>query len=54
VEAGLSEETKRTKIDLLHVEALITTEGEQKYADMTYHLIPDKTCLLVAGEKMEV
>ncbi len=49
VAAGLSEETKRMIIDLLDVEVLITTEGEQKYADVTCHLILDKARLLVAG-----
>lgn len=49
VEAGLSEETKRTIIDLLDVEVLITTEGDTKYADVTCHLVLDKARLLVAG-----
>ena len=49
VEAGLSEETKRTIIDLLDVEVAITTEGQNKYADVTCHLILDKARLLVAG-----
>jgi hypothetical protein len=49
VEAGLSEETKRTIIDLLDVEVLITTEGDTKYVDVTCHLILDQARLLVAG-----
>lgn len=49
VESGLSEETKRTIIDLLDVEVLITTEEGKKYADVTCRLILDKARLLVAG-----
>ena len=45
---GLSEETKRTIIDLLDVEVLITIEGNIKYVDGTCHLILDKARLLVA------
>jgi hypothetical protein len=49
MDLGLSEETKRTIIDLLDVEVHITTEGEAKYADVTCHLILDMARLLVAG-----
>jgi site-specific DNA recombinase len=49
VEAGLSEETKRTIIDLLDVEVLINVEEETRYADVTCHLILDRARLLVAG-----
>lgn len=49
VEAGLSEETKRTIIDLLDVEVQVVTEGDTKYADVTCHLVLDKARLLVAG-----